>query len=191
MKKRDLIAGTGAVAAALALYTAMDGKPLDTAPALEPEQIIAVDAQGTAAVSEATDEGELAPAENHTKWAIGAALGTLIGGFAAAIGFNRLMNWLAASRKVAGQAASSAVRATSRAAKATGAAAARVIEGPGRFAAKGSIIALGAVIALALLDVSWKASLAIGAGSFLVGAMGWRKPRPVPVKTRNPSNLQG
>ena len=191
MKKRDLIAGTGAVAAALALYTAMDSALAQTAPALEPEQIIAVDAQGTAAVSEAADDGELAPAKSHTKWAIGAALGTLIGGFAAAIGFNRLMNWLAAGRKAAGTAASTAAKATTRAARATGAAAARVLEGPGRFAAKGSIIALGAVIALVLLDVSWKASLAIGAGSLLIGAMGWRKPRPVPVKVHNPSNLQG
>ena len=173
MKKRDLLAGTGALAAAFAVYTAAD---LDRAqaPALESEQVIMVAPDGTGTVAE-EEAGALVPAENHTKWAFAAALGTLIGGAVAALGFNRIMNWLASGRNVAAKAAGAATRAPRRAAKATIEKVAEVLEAPGRAVAKGSVLTVGALIAIALLDVSWKASLAVSGGALVWSALGWRK----------------
>ncbi|MEM9233708.1 MAG: hypothetical protein AAGA69_05660 [Pseudomonadota bacterium] len=176
MKKRDLLAGTGALAAALAVYTAATPEGAATAPALEAENVIVVDPAGTGVVA-AEENGTLEASQSHMKWAFAAALGTLIGSAVAALGFNRLLNWLAASRKVASRAAGAAANGSKRVAKATIDNVARVLETPGRTVARASVLTVGALLAIALLDVSWKASLAVGGGAMLWSALGWRKNR--------------
>ncbi|RFB05800.1 hypothetical protein [Parvularcula marina] len=174
MKKRDLLAGTGAIAAAFAIFTAAEPQTAASAPALEREQVIVVDPAGTSVVAE-EQAGTLEAAPAHLKWGIAAALGTLIGGAIAALGFNRILNWLASSRKAATKAVSAAAKAPRRAARATVRKVAEVLEAPGRTAAKMSVLTLGALFAFALLDVSWKASAVVGGGALLWSALGWRK----------------
>lgn len=175
MKKRDLLAGTGAIAAALAAYTAAEQINSTPPPPLETENVVVIAPEGEATVAQATEDGDLEASPAHMKWALGAAIGSLLGGIAAAFGINRLMNLLASSGKAASKAAGAVAKSTGKAAKATGAAAARLFESPGRAVARTSVAALGIVVAVALLDVSWKASLAVSAGSVLIGALGWRK----------------
>lgn len=174
MKKRDLLAGSGAIAAALALYTAADFDETAAPAALEPEQVIVVDPQGTGIVAD-EEAGALEASPAHLKWGLAAAFGALIGGAIAALGANRILNWLASGRKAATKVASAAVNAPKRAAKVTVGKIAEALEAPGRAAAKMSVLTVGALLAFALLDISWKASAVVGGGALLWSALGWRR----------------
>lgn len=173
MKKTDLLAGTGAIAAVLAVYTISQTEIPSNSPGLDSEHIIVVDPSGESTVATQTAEGEVTAAPDHYKWALGAALGTLIGGAAAIFGFNRLLNFLASVPRNTARVARSATTATGQAARSAGAAIGHILEKPGRIVAKGTVLTAGAILALALLDISWKASLAAGTGALIWSHFGW------------------
>lgn len=179
MKKRDLLAGTGALAAALAAYMAVD-----KADHVVPVPTEAVAIEEMVAAEEASAPALMEAASPAPRWAIGAALGTLIGGFAAVFGFNWVANFLSASRKVAADTAQTVVSTTKKAARATGTAAKKVLRGPSRWLAKAGVVTVGAMSSVSALNLSWELSLILALATLLAAMFGWKRPEPAKAKVK-------
>ena len=168
--KRSFLLGAGALALGLGAYAAAQAAA-DAAPTLE-DEVIVVSAQGEAEVVEGTGllDPHVLPGP-HQRWAMGAMLGGLIAGLAGLVGFNRLLNWTARAGRTVARASVAAAKAPVKAAKIAGAAAMRTLKTPGQWALGIGAVGLFLIAGIALLDVQWKAGLAIGAGTAIAGTM--------------------
>lgn len=174
VNKKQVMLGVGfaALSAAAVLSSAATAAP--AAPTVDPEQVIVVDSEATAAVAD-EDAAGLVPSETHKKWAIAAMVGTLLGGFAAAVGLNSLLNMLAKGGQYVGQAAAMAAKAPVKAAKIAAKAAGSALKRPGQVLLGASAIGLFLATGIAILDIQWHAGLVLGAAGTVAGAIGFKK----------------
>lgn len=179
MKRRHAMSTAGLAAlGAASLFGAAPAFAETSAPKLEPEQVIVVDSVGSAAVAE-----ELAPgvdpvlARPHGRWAAAMAIGTLISAFVGLVGFNGILRMMANAAKSAGRTAVAAAKVPVKAAKVAAVHTARALKTPGKWVLGASAVGLLLVGTVLILDIQWKAGLAIGAGTAIAGMVGTKKLR--------------
>lgn len=172
----------GAVAAtALSSHGIAEAAP----PPLTEDNVIVVDPQGASTIVEEADSGAVTVDERHARWAIGAMLGGLAGAFVAAFGLPKMLGLFASGGRATLRTAAKVSAAPAMAARQAARGITSAVEKSSRTAARTGILTLGALLAIALLDVSWKASLVVGTLSTGAAVFGWRRQnRPTPIPER-------
>lgn len=168
MKRKDAFGSVGAAAICATLMASVaHAETAGTQPQAAPIEAVGAAVAGPSDADAASAKDPIV-AVPKGRWAIGVAVGTVMAAFVSLVGFNGVLRAFAAAGRSAARTAAASAEIPVKAAKAAFRSAGRVLKTPARWALGTAAVTTALVVTVVLLDIQWKAGLAVG----VAGALG-------------------